>query len=266
MAMDRILLPQQVADAFGVERAAVTLGGTERRTFRSGTTVLRRAAATEGLLWRTHLLHTLPQEGFRIERPLPASDGSWVVDGWTAWTFLDGISATPADATAVARATHALHVALAKAPYAAHLQESAGLADRIAWDDDPLPGVLPPEIDAPVRQLAQLRGPVEGLQKQVIHGDLNYHNILIAPGQEPAFIDFSPYWRPPEFAAAIAAYWLGPHLGETASLRHFTEVRALEQMLIRVAMRQLLGLMEMDDFQWADEFVRAASIVRQLFE
>lgn len=39
---------------------------------------------------------------------------------------------------------------------------------------------------------------VPGLRDQVIHGDLNYHNILIAPpgsGLPPAFIDMGPYWR-----------------------------------------------------------------------
>jgi Ser/Thr protein kinase RdoA (MazF antagonist) len=88
----------------------------------------------------------------------------------------------------------------------------AGLADQVAWGDV-APPHMPEQIAGAVRALILLCAPVTGLQNQVIHGDLKHHNILIAPGEAPAFIDFSPYWRPPEFAAAIAAYWLGPYHG-----------------------------------------------------
>src|SRR5581483_10568043 len=129
--------------------------------------------------------------------------------------------------------TWALHEALAAVPYASHLSAEAGFADRVAWDDEPLPSLLPAQVDRPLRTLAQLRRPVTELRNQVIHGDLNQHNILVTPEQAPGFIDFSPYWRPPEFAVAIAAYWLGPYQGNTAVLRHFDHVRELGQMLVR---------------------------------
>jgi uncharacterized protein (TIGR02569 family) len=259
--VSEVRLPAQVAAAFGVDEEAADLPGTERRTYRSGNVVLRHGSGGSGLLWSIELLDTLRPETFRIERPIRARSGEWVVAGWTAWTFLEGQSATSADAADVAAATCALHEALACVPYVRQLTDDAGLADRVAWGEEAVPSPLPEQVDRPLCMLAQLRRPVTGLRNQVIHGDLNYHNILVHPGQAPGFVDFSPYWRPPEFAAAIAAYWLGPYQGNTPALRHFSQVRELKQMLIRVAMRQLLRLVQMDALEWAEEFAQAADEV-----
>jgi hypothetical protein len=35
-----------------------------------------------------------------------------------------------------------------------------------------------------------------------VHGDLT-NNVLLRAGQPPGIIDFSPYWRPPEYAEGI---------------------------------------------------------------
>jgi hypothetical protein len=47
---------------------------------------------------------------------------------------------------------------------------------------------------------------------QLVHADLG-GNVLFAPGLAPAIIDFSPYWRPPGYAEAVAAVdaflWFG---------------------------------------------------------
>lgn len=264
--MSDVLLDAQVAAAFGVKREAKALPGTEGQTYRTGNVVLRSGVEKTALLWKIEVLRHLQGDGFRVERPIRAHDDRWVVDGWTAWTFLEGRAATPADAAVVSRGTQSLHKALAPLAYAHHLTEEAGLADREAWGDDPLPMQQPEQIDTSLRKLTALRRPVTGLRDQVIHGDLNYHNILIAPGQAPGFIDFSPYWRPSEFAAAIAAYWLGPYQGDTAVLHHFAQVRELEQMLVRVAIRQLRRLVEADGLEYAEEFTQAADVVCQLID
>ena len=264
--MSDVLLDAQVAAAFEVKREAKVLPGTEGRTYRAGNIVLRRGVETTALLWKIEVLRHLQGDGFRVERPIRARDDRWVVGEWTAWTFLEGRAATPADAALVSQGTHALHEALAPLAYAHHLTDEAGPADREAWGDEPLPVHQPAQIDASVRKLAALRRPVMGLHDQVIHGDLNDHNILITPGQAPGFIDFSPYWRPPEFAAAIAAYWLGPYQGETAVLHHFAQVRELEQMLVRVAIRQLRRLVEAGGLEYTEEFTQAANVVCDLID
>jgi hypothetical protein len=56
----------------------------------------------------------------------------------------------------------------------------------------------------------ELRGLVDRLQPalsplgpaQLVHGDLT-NNVLLTAGQPPGIIDFSPYWRPPEYAEGI---------------------------------------------------------------
>src|SRR5438552_43170 len=60
---------------------------------------------------------------------------------------------------------------------------------------DPLAGQL--------RSLLAALRPVR-LPAQLIHGDLG-GNVLLAAGEPPAVIDFSPYWRPAGLALAIAA-------------------------------------------------------------
>jgi len=264
--MSNVLLDARVAAAFGVEREAQALAGTEERTYRVGNVVLRDGVEGTALLWKIGVLRQIQEDGFRVERPIATHDGRWIVNGWTAWTFLGGHSATPADAAVVYRGAQSLHAALATIPYAGHLTAEAGPADREAWGDAPLPPQLPEQIATSLCKLVALRRPVARLHDQVIHGDLNYHNILIAPGQPLGFIDFSPYWRPPEFAAAIAAYWLGPYQGDTAVLHHFAHMRELDQMLIRVGIRQLLRLVEAGGLEYADEFTQAADIICQLID
>jgi Ser/Thr protein kinase RdoA (MazF antagonist) len=260
------------------------LGGSERRTFAArrpdgGRIVLRRFASAapdaerrDAVEWRLAVLAGLRQEGFRVERPLPARGGSWFAGDWSAWTWLEGRAATPEDAPAIVPAVAAFHVALASVPYAAHLTEQAGLADRAAWEEEPIPSGLPPALAAPVEYLAAMRRPLPALRNQVIHGDLNYNNILIASpesGIPPGFIDMGPYWRPAPFAAAIAAYWLGPYLGGTDVLRHFESVPYLHQLLVRVGIRQLLRFLRNDpkrvpDLTFLHEFVRPAEIISRM--
>jgi Ser/Thr protein kinase RdoA (MazF antagonist) len=225
------------------------------------------ASAAE-LQWKIDILRELQGSGFRTERPLVAGGERWVVDGWTAWSFVTGRPATCADAPAVLDAVEALHAALAPLPYRPVLTPL--LADRAAWDEEPLPRDLPAPLAGPLERLAALRRPLPDLRPQLIHGDLHYTNVLIAPAQPPAFIDWGLYWRPPEFAAAIAAYWLGPNLAAMDVLRHFARVPHLEQLLVRVAMRQLLffvddGPPSPSALREVGVFVRSAELVAQLF-
>jgi hypothetical protein len=40
--------------------------------------------------WPATLFDGLSGPGFRVPQPVRATDGSWIVDGWTAWTTVDG--------------------------------------------------------------------------------------------------------------------------------------------------------------------------------
>lgn len=261
-------LPPEVVRQFGVPTDAVSLGGREGRTFSAGGLVLRRIGddptARARAAWLADTLAAVEEKGFRVERPFRARDGGWLVAGWSAWTRLDGRRASVADAAEIPPAAAALHAALADAPYPADLVEQPGLAERAAWFGERPAVEMDPRVVAPLGRLLALWRPVVGLRDQVSHGDLNYNNILVAPGP-PGFIDMGgPYLRPPEFALAVAAYWLGPYKRDGSVLRHFRGVRHLDQMLVRVALRQLVGVVQVGDYRYVQEFIDAANEVADL--
>jgi hypothetical protein len=113
-----------------------------------------------------------------------------------------------------------------------------GQADKWCWGEKPVS--IHPVLAPLVNTLYELRAPVEGLQSQLIHGDLNPSNILIAPDQPPAFLDLSPFWGLVEFALGMYANWVGPRQGDSAVVRHLRHVRAFDQMLIRASIRMSL--------------------------
>src|SRR5690348_13460144 len=74
----------------------------------------------------------------------------------------------------------------------------------------------------------------------LIHGDLG-GNVLFAPGQPPAVIDFSPYWRPAGLALAVAAVdaltWSG---ADPAILDQLADQPDLDQLLARAHVGRLV--------------------------
>src|SRR5688500_3268561 len=131
------LIDGEVADAFGVSRRVRRLFGSERRTYLAGDVVLRRfstdPASLAELQWKIDVLRDLEGPGFRTERPLSARDGRWIVNGWTAWSFVSGESASRDDAPDVLEAVEALHRRLAGVSYRPVLQPV--FADRSAWGE-----------------------------------------------------------------------------------------------------------------------------------
>ena len=231
-----------LAQQFGVADPLHLLPGGEGRTYRAGDYVFRRETNNIEAAFIADLYHSLPERGFRLPRPIRAVDGAWVTaDGWSAWTFVAGRPAIAADLGLVLPALQAFHQALASVPYPAYLagrDSPYDRANRQTWEDDPL--TLDARFAPLVAPLLQRRRPVPELRPQLIHADLNEHNILVAPGLDPAIIDMTPYWRPPEFALAVPAYWLGPYRGNAAILPACAHLREFDQMLLRVGLRTIL--------------------------
>jgi len=260
------LLPEDVAPAFGVPRTAVPMPGGEGRTYRCGDLVLREENPGDEVeaTYNAELFASIVEDGFRVPRPVRARDGGWLAAGrWSAWTFVEGRPSSRADAPALVRALEAFHRAIAAAPYPQQIDERTSpyaRADRAAF------GELPPDVHVPLRpsleRLYVLRRPVDGLREQVVHGDPSPGNVLIADVLPPAIIDMATYWRPPEFALAVAAFWLGPYRGDADVLAHFAHIPAFDQMLLRACIRSLLV---MDGFGYVHElpsYRAAIDIVR----
>ena len=101
----------------------------------------------------------------------------------------------------IIEAGRAFHRAICHVPWSDCLVERTdpwALADRAAWDDGE--AHYRPEFEAVVRRLMRALSALG--RPQVVHGDLT-GNILFAPGELPAVIDVSPYWRPPAYAEGI---------------------------------------------------------------
>lgn len=232
----------EIAQAFDAVDAPHLLPGGEGRTYRAGDIVYRREANIVEATYLADVYHSLHSDDFRVPRPIRTKQGSWISStGWSAWTFVPGRPAGQADLPSVVAAVRAFHRALADLPYPAYLATRDTLYDRTdqtAWDM--VPDTIEPELLPLVTELLRLRQPVAPLRPQLIHGDLNEENILVAPGVPPALIDLTPYWRPPEFGLAVLAYWFGPYRGDINVLSAFAEVQEFDQMLVRAALRTLL--------------------------
>lgn len=201
-----------------------------RGTWRAGDLVLKPLDMPEpALRWQAEALAGVAAEGFRLAVPLHSRGGDLVVDGWTAWPYLEGEHAPRW--SEIVEAGERLHRALAGIPRPDAVLDARSdgwaVADRMAWEELP----VPPDL----RDLCAVRRPV-GARAQLIHGDLG-GNVLFAPGAPPAIIDFSPYWRPPEYASALVRV--------DAVLWHAAPLALLDaadpQMLLRALLFRLLA-------------------------
>jgi uncharacterized protein (TIGR02569 family) len=208
---ERKVPPPGVLRAFGLHGRPKPAAGGQQRTWAVGDVFLKPVDDVEEAAWAQAVLSRIEATSFRIARPVPSVDGRWVVDGWSAAQRVEGVVATRLDV--VLRAGRAFHAALAGVPRPDFLNRRRhrwAVADRVAWGEEAFTPSLP--LAARYNALVALReaGGVPGPSDwRVIHGDLS-GNVLTAPGQPPAVIDFAPEWRPLAYAEAIVLvdFWL----------------------------------------------------------
>lgn len=218
--------PDRVLDLFVAEGVLEPLPGGRGTTWRAGDLALSPGHdASEGWLAPVQArlavrLDELTPRSLRLALPVPARDGSLVVEGWSATRFEPGT--TPCRDLATLRATaHLLHAHLASAVP----ERPAGLdaptdqwarADRQAHDAD---RAIAAAADRPEPGLAGLVATlVAGLdgtdlgREHLVHADLA-GNVLLDAAGVPFVIDLSPAWRSPLWAEAVcvldAVLWHG---------------------------------------------------------
>lgn len=232
--------PRHVCAAFGVVEDELRLAedGTGGAVWRSADVVLRSVNGPAEAAWVAQTMDALEVEGLRLARPLRSSDGRWVVAGWAATRHLAG-RAEPRhdDVVAVSLRLHEATAGLARPRFLANRTDVWAVADRASW------GETTPDLDrdsggALFHELAEARTPVK-LREQIVHGDL-FGNVLFAGNSPPAVIDFTAYWRPPEWAAAVivvdALAWGGAD--ENLALR-WAELQQWPQVLLRALLFRL---------------------------
>ena len=144
----------------------------------------------------------------RIAMPVPARDGSWVVDGWAASRFEPGTRQLT-DLAATRAVGAVLHAELARvvSSWPPAQEPPVGRwaeAERVAFGERPLPadalGAEPVDLLA---RLAAARDDTDLGPAQLVNGDLA-GNILLDPRGAPVVVDLAPYWRPALWAEATA--------------------------------------------------------------
>jgi hypothetical protein len=188
----RLLRPApDVLARFGVRGEPEPLQGGTGRTWRVGDLVLKPLdCAAREIPWQAELFAHIDEQGFRVSRPRPE-----IIEGWTAWTFVEGRH-EPRRWLDIIDVGRRLHTALAHVSRAAEIIDTRTnpweTGDRVAWGE------------RAYDEIADLLAALEPVtdDAQLIHGDLT-GNVLFHETLAPAVIDFAPYWRPAEYAAAI---------------------------------------------------------------
>jgi uncharacterized protein (TIGR02569 family) len=203
-----------VLAAFGAAGATATaLPGGQGSSWLAPPLVLKPVGSdleAEEVAWLAEALPPLSGEsaeasGVRLPAEVPGPGGRWVVDGWRALTWVAGEPGPVGRWAELFAAARAFTAAVAHVPRPPFLQRRTNpwaVADRAAWDEEPL--VVHPAQQALVDQLRALtgRGPEPDRPSQLVHGDLT-GNVLFSSGLPPAVIDVSPYWRPAAYAGAV---------------------------------------------------------------
>ncbi len=234
--------PDHILAAFGIyDTRGEELPATAGRVWRFGDVVLKPVSDPVEAAWVAGAFESLRVSDIRVARPLRSSDGRWVVGGWSAQRFVSGRPA--ARYSDVVRASFALHEALSSTPrprFLSHRQDVYSWADRLAWGEiDDTEGALGDGHGVALfREIAAGRMPVTA-SSQIIHGDL-FGNVLFAGSAPPAVIDFTPYWRPTNYSAAVivadAVSWGGAS-GEL--VEEWAYLAEWGQMLRRAALFRL---------------------------
>ncbi len=170
------LPPSEVLDLFVVPDDLARLPGDRGGRVRAGDLILTPGRDPQVQAWLSPLLARLavrlderPGRGrrdLRIAMPVPARDGSWVVDGWAASRFEPGTVVCD-DLEVTLAAGRLLHAEL-----------------------DSLVRERPPGLDAV---------PASAGPDQLVHAEL-HGNVLLDARGAPVVIDVTPAWRTVQWA------------------------------------------------------------------
>lgn len=232
--------PRSVLEAFGAqdEAAPQRLGGGRGTSWRVDGIVLKPVDDAAGAAWTAKMIDRTHGQGLRLARPVRASTGDWLAEGWAAAHWVEGEHAPRwTEVIAVGDAFHAAVAGVSRPAFLDHRDDPWARGDAAAWAGSALDGFAH-HADL-LTTLASARRPVM-LPSQLIHGDLT-ENVLFADPLPPAVIDLAPYWRPAGFASAIvvgdALLWLDPQ-PDVAAIA--TRVEALGQLLVRALIYRLV--------------------------
>lgn len=244
MRADQALPPSEhVIGEFGVRGTAALLPGGQGNSFAVENVVFKPCANVDEASWSANVLEGLQQEQFRVQMPVRARDGSWVVEGWVANRYLAGTTIHGEHFRERFSSIQQFHRSLSgvKRPDFLEARDDPwSIADRIVW------GIQEWNPSGRIQQLNRTlvdRFMDFSLDWQVVHGDVS-GNMLWQPGEPIGIIDFTPYWCPTGFGEAIfvvdAVMWEGADLATMLALGE--HIREFSQLVIRAFSRRVLEI------------------------
>jgi uncharacterized protein (TIGR02569 family) len=233
--------PHDVLGDFGVEQEPVLLEGGQGNTYRAGDVVLKPVEDGEASIWIAEVYSSIEEIGFRVPRPLKTKSGKWSSNGWTGWTYICGKHKEDKWEEKI-RASIAFHKAIShfQCPsFFKRIESPWAIADKVAWGERNIlfHSKLKPAVDL----LMEVLRPIEVIS-QAIHGDL-CGNILFSSNGDPIIIDFTPYWRPADFAIGllVAEALVWEHADETI-FGLVPNTADFFQLLARAELRRIIEL------------------------
>jgi hypothetical protein len=251
--VDDVLPSERVLDLFAVPDDLRPLPGGQGGSVLAGDLVLspgRDPLIAEQLsppLARLAVqLDTGPRRrSVRLAMPIPARDGTWVVEGWSASRHEPG-SRTCTDADVIRATGSLLHAELAQAvprwPLATRPPRHRwDRAERIAFGDGSADlsafGCLQARF---ATELLAARTDEQVGVDQLVHGDLA-GNVLLDGVDVPVVIDVAPYWRPALWADAVCVLDLVMWSGADPDLMEDWTSGTRLQAMLRAALFRLLA-------------------------
>lgn len=225
----------QTLHAFGCEGKPELLPGGEGNSYRCGDVVLKPVLDEAQVVWQAEIYSQIKQDGFRLAEPIRTIDGDWTHQGWQAFSFVDGkeVKGQWQEKISVCRQFHKAISHIPRPDFIDQATHPWAVADRMIWGEQKLE--YGERLKPAMERLLEFLKPID-LKSQLIHGDMT-GNILFRADLPPAVIDFSPYYRPTEYAAAIiivdAIVWEGAKLDLIELLPATSESH---QLLIRATM------------------------------
>lgn len=221
--------PYGVLEGFGLlgQPLEHLKGGLTQTVWRAGQVVVKPADDAEETEWACAVLDAMDEDGFRVVKPVRSRHGEWMVDGYTAWHWLEGTHRKDrwSDIVLAARAFHQeLPRAAARAgrdtkpTFLDSRDHRWAQAERTVWHGAPLPTKAMYDVPefALYERIAALSRPMradEASACQVVHGDITGNVLFDGARGVPAFIDMSPGWRTPASVEAQivveAVGWFG---------------------------------------------------------
>lgn len=236
-------ISENVLAAFAVTEQIELLVGGQGNNYRAGDVVLKPIDNIEEYEWIAETMNNIKQDGFRVPHFIKSINGNWVEEGWAAYNFVEGTHKENHWEEKI-NACELFHYALKNLPcpdFISRKNDPWAIADRVVWGEQSIKHN--PRLQKELNKLKALLKPIN-LPNQLVHGDFT-GNVLFQENLPPAIIDFSPYFRPKDFAKAIivvdALVWEG---ADESILQLVKDLPEIKQLIIRAEMRRLIEIEE----------------------